>query len=379
MRSCFNWRTKVADWKWMLCPAVLFSVAPAHAQDDALVSLGRLPYITDGQSFAITAENPNGEKGKGGQTSSNLGPTRKGRPAISLPAGKATVLADITGAGCIKHIWITLPPPGKEYRPGPNPLRDVVIRMYWDGSKTPCVEAPFGDFFGIGQGASVPLVSMMTTVSEGRGFNCYWPMPFGKSARIEVENQGPNELGGFFYQIDFERLKKLDKKAGRFHAQWRRENPTTLKKDYTILEAEGHGQYVGTMLSLIPLSGNWWGEGEVKFFLDGDNEFPTICGTGTEDYFGSAWGIGEFNTPYHGAPLETKSRVSMYRWHVPDPIRFSKDLRVVIQNIGYGDKGLYERQDDMCSTAYWYQNEPHKAFPALPGVMERRPQEPVMK
>src|ERR1051325_4545239 len=147
---------------WMfstVCFAMGF-VLPAAAQDDAFLGLGRLPYITDGQSFAITAESPKGKKGKGGQAPSNLGPTRKGRPAISLPAGKTTVLADITGPGCIKHIWITLPPPGKEYRPGPNPLRDVIIRMFWDGAKSPCVEAPFGDFFGIGQGASIPLISM---------------------------------------------------------------------------------------------------------------------------------------------------------------------------------------------------------------------------
>src|SRR5205823_3757040 len=211
---------QLRTWTLLIVPGLMGLVSSAMGQDESFIGLGRLPYITDGQSFAITAENPTGEKGKGGQASSNLGPARKGRPAISLPAGKSTVLADIAGAGCIKHIWITLPPPGKDYRPGPNPLRDVVIRMYWDGSKTPCVEAPFGDFFGVGQGASIPLVSMMSTVSEGRGFNCYWPMPFGRAARIEVENQGPSEIGGFFYQIDFERVKKPDKRVGRFHAQW---------------------------------------------------------------------------------------------------------------------------------------------------------------
>ncbi len=358
---------------------LLLSSTVASAQE-SLINLGRLPYLTDAETYAITAENPSGEKGKGGTSSSNLGAARKGKPSIKLPPGQTVVLADIQGAGSIKHIWITAPPPGRPYKAGPNLWRDVVIRMYWDGSKTPCVEAPLGDFFGLGQGASVPLVSVMVSVSEGRGLNCYWPMPFGKSARIEVENQGPSDFGElFFYQIDFERYKKLDKNAARFHAQWRRENPTTLTKDYTILEALGRGHYVGTMLSLVPLSGDWWGEGEMKFFIDGDQDRPTIAGTGTEDYFGSAWGIGEFNTPYHGAPLEEKGRVSLYRWHVQDPVRFRKDLRVSIQNIGYRTGGLFERSDDMCSTAYWYQTEPHKPFPGLPNVESRRPREPVMK
>jgi hypothetical protein len=133
------------------------------------------------------------------------------------------------------------------------------------------------------------------------------------------------------------------------------------------------------MLSLVPLSGDWWGEGEVKFYIDGDKELPTISGTGTEDYFGSAWGIGEFNAPYHGAPIVSGGRVSLYRWHVADPVRFKHDLRVTIQNIGYGPNGLFERSDDMCSTAYWYQEEPHAPFPPLPAVLDRRPRAPVEK
>jgi hypothetical protein len=361
-----------------VCCGLLFCVAHSAGAQDSPFASG-LPLITDGESFAITGENPTGEKGRGGQAASKLGPTRKGRPAVPVPAGQRVTLADIRGAGCIRHIWITVPPPSKDYAPGPNTWRDIVIRMWWDGAKTPCVEAPLGDFFGIGQGASVPLVSQMTTVTEGRGLNCYWPMPFAKSARIEVENQGPNDVREFFFQIDGERLRKLDKRMGRFHAQWRRENPTTLRKDYTILEAKGRGQYVGTMLSLVPLSGDWWGEGEVKFYIDGDREFPTIAGTGTEDYFGSAWGLGENSAPYHGTPLERGGRASMYRWHVPDPVRFKRDLRVAIQNIGYGKDGLFERSDDMCSTAYWYQQEPHAPFPPLPAVEQRRPREPMKK
>jgi hypothetical protein len=295
-----------------------------------------------------------------------------------VPAGKTVTLAEIKGPGVIRHIWITVPPPPREFRAGPNTWRDTVIRMYWDGSAAPCIEAPLGDFFGMGQGASVPLTSQMMTIPEGRGFNCYWPMPFAKSARIEVENQGPQDIAQFFFQIDYELVKRLEKNAARFHAQWRRENPTTLKKDYAVVEVEGRGHYVGTMLSLVPLSGNWWGEGEMKFYIDDDQEYPTIAGTGLEDYFGSAWGIGEYNSPYLGAPLVANGRASMYRWHVPDPIRFKRSLRVTMQNIGYRS-GLYERSDDMCSTAYWYQIEPHKRFPPLPDVNDRRPREPVFK
>jgi len=340
--------------------------------------LSRLAMVRDVESCAITAENPTGEKGRGGSAASNLGPGRKGRPSIAVKPGETAVLADIRGAGAIRHIWITVPPPGADYRPGPNLWRDLVIRMYWDGAKTPCVEAPLGDFFGLGQGASVPLISQMVTVAEGRGLNCWWPMPFATGARIEIENQGPQDFGPLlFYQIDFERHHKPERGAARFHAQWRRENPTTLGRDYTILQARGRGHYVGTMLSLVPLSGNWWGEGEVKFYLDGDRELPTIAGTGTEDYFGSAWGIGEFLSPYVGTPLARGGRVSMYRWHVTDPVHFQRDIRVTIQNIGYRD-GLYERSDDMCSTAYWYQHEPHEVFPKLPTVEQRRPREPVV-
>ncbi len=364
--------------KWPVVLLLLFCTgAPARHARSQDVSGRDLARITDGVTFALTGENPTGAKGAGGKEASNLGPTRKGRPAVPLPSGKTALLADIKGPGYIRHIWITVPPPPKEWRAGPNTWRDLVIRMYWDGSKTPCVEAPLGDFFGLGQGASVPLVSQMVTVSEGRGLNCYWSMPFSKSARIEIENQGP-DIRELFYQVDGEWVKSIGRNDGRFHAQWRRENPTTLKKDYTILEASGRGQYVGTMLSLVPLTDRWWGEGEMKFYIDGDGELPTIAGTGTEDYFGSAWGLGEFNTPYHGAPLETRGRASMYRWHVTDPIRFQKDLRVTIQNIGYGN-GLFERSDDMCSTAYWYQTEPHATFPKLPDVEGRRPREPVRK
>ncbi|MEI6513239.1 MAG: glycoside hydrolase family 172 protein [bacterium] len=345
---------------------------------DQSIDLGFMPFLSDAQTFALTAENPSGEKGKGGQTASEqLGPTRKGSPCITIPAQSTAILADIKGAGCIKHIWFGLPLPKVDYEPGHNILRDMVIRMYWDDEETPSVEAPIGDFFALGQGTPAPLVSQMVTIAEGRALNCFWSMPFATSARIEIENQHTEEQPMVFYQIDGERYDCLDPKAARFHAQWRRENPTTLKKDYTLLEAKGRGHYVGTVLSLCPLRTQWWGEGEVKVYLDGDKEFPTLCGTGIEDYFLSSYGIGEWCSPYHGCPLYRGGRVSMYRWHVVDPIRFMKEIRITVQNIGYHET-LAERSDDMDSTAFWYQVEPHAAFPKFPDILSRRPQEPTI-
>lgn len=290
------------------------------------------------------------------------------------------MLADIQGAGIIRHIWLTTPYPGPGYKPGPNVLRDLVLRMYWDGEKSPSVEVPLGDFFACGHGANVPVESRVVTVAEGHGFNCWWPMPFTKSARIEVEHQGPDTSKILFYQIDYERTPRPDTKALRFHAQWRHENPTVRGRDYTILEASGRGHFVGTVLSIVPLEGHWWGEGEVKFYLDGDREWPTVSGTGTEDYFGSGWGVGEFSSAYFGAPLNRDGRVSLYRWHIEDPIRFTQDIRVTVQQIGLkSGTGFFERSDDVSSVAFWYQSEPHRPFAPLPPVEARRPRDPAAR
>jgi hypothetical protein len=198
-------------------------------------------------------------------------------------------------------------------------------------------------------------------------------MPFERSARIDVENQSSAVLSGFYYQIDYSIVDKLPNNLGRFHAQWRRENPTRLKKDYTIIDGiRGMGHYVGTVLSVTALEDGWWGEGEIKFYIDDDDKYPTICGTGTEDYFGGAWNFGggtEFYSPFLGLPFsvggETKgSKHSMYRWHILDPIYFEKRLKVTIQQIGWKN-GYYERSDDVSSVAYWYQREPHARFPKM--------------
>jgi hypothetical protein len=270
---------------------------------------------------------------------------------------------DVAGPGCIQHIWITFDP--KYYR-------DVIVRIYWDGEETPSVESPLGDFFCNGFNTRVNILSLPINVNPSGGFNSYFPMPFRKRARITVENRNPQDLKHFFYAINYAETE-IDANEAYFHAQFRRTNPLPYKEDYTILDGvKGQGQFVGAYMAWQQNSTGWWGEGEIKLFLDGDTEFPTICGTGTEDYFGGAWGFGaNYTAPFLGYPLgscdgKPGNRHGLYRFHIMDPIRFSSDLRVVMQAIGWRSEGRYlPLQDDIASVAYWYQAEPHNAFPAL--------------
>jgi D-arabinan exo alpha-(1,3)/(1,5)-arabinofuranosidase (non-reducing end) len=332
------------------------------------------------RSRSLSAENPDGAVGGGGRTSSMLGAGRKGAPFLTLPAGQTTTIADIDGAGTIAHIWMTLPAHTDE--PG-FVLRDLILRAYWDGSDEPAIETPLGDFFCNGNGQRSLVTSSQIVVAPTGGFNSYFAMPFSKGARITIENEHPKDVEGFFYSIDY--LAHSDPQAVpplRLHARWRRENPTTLGQDYTIVDGiTGRGIYVGTSLTIVALERYWWGEGEMKFFIDDDDEFPTICGTGTEDYFGGAWAFQDrlskevepqvltFSAPYFGYPTyitrdDSQQAVyatsimpvhGMYRWHIPDPIHFSTSLRVTIQQIGQVGSGLFERSDDVSSVAYWYQ------------------------
>lgn len=348
--------------------------------------LDSLTEVSDARSRSITAENPNGAVGAGGQAASDLGTSRKGRPCLSgVPSGATETIAEIDGPGSIDHIWITLP---DRTDAGDHVLRDVVLRMYWDDEDEPSVEVPIGDFFCNGHAERTTLNSMPVVVAPNGGFNCYWPMPFRESARVTIENQHPGELPMFFYQIDYSLVDELSDDTGYFHAQWRRENPTTVGEDYTIVDGiEGKGHYAGTYLAWTALEDHWWGEGEMKAYVDGDEEFPTICGTGAEDYVGGAWCFDEgdgpetYSTPFLGYPQYDDGtdghgrppRHGMYRWHIPDPIRFREDLRVTIQQIGHDGRGLFERSDDVASVAYWYQKEPHAPFPELPEPRNRRP------
>ena len=351
------------------------------------MNLGNLSRLSHARSRSISAENVYGEKGRGGMAevsatpqtevakigqtwdgpngaARDLGRTWKVRPSISILPGTTAVLMDIDGPACIQHIWLTV---------GANCYRNLILRIYWDGEKTPSVESPIGDFFCNGFQTRTNILAMPINVNPSGGFNCYFPMPFRKHARVTLENRASTLIGGFYYTINYT-LTSIDPDEAYFHAQFRRTNPLPYKSDYTILDGiKGQGHYVGTYMAWQQNSSGWWGEGEIKMFLDGDGEFPTICGTGTEDYFGGAWCFGQnYSAPFMGYPMGASdskpgNRHGLYRFHVMDPVRFQTDLRVTMQAIGWRSEGRYlPLQDDIASVAYWYQSEPHATFPALP-------------
>ena len=332
--------------------------------------LNSVTMLTKARSRSISAENPTGAKGGGAKVTpsranpaSSLGVGWKVRPCIDLEGECTTTLANITGPGTLTHIWITA---------AEVAYQTCILRFYWDGETQPSVEVPLGDFFAIGHGVRYHINSLPVAVNPSGGFNCYWKMPFRKKCLITIENLSPTKVKGFFYQISYE-LDAVPLNRAYFHAQWRGERATTKRPVHTILDGvRGRGNYVGTFISWVQHLKGWWGEGEVKFYLDGDKEFPTICGTGTEDYFGGAWCFGKtYSTAFLGYPLWIKGRKiqkhTMYRWHILDPIKFSKDLRVTIQALGWYPHGKFRPlEDDIISVAYWYQNEPHAPFPKLP-------------
>ncbi|MGE5646656.1 MAG: glycoside hydrolase family 172 protein [Acidobacteriota bacterium] len=357
---------------WLLALA-----APAAAW--AQPSFAGLPQLRNAETRSISAENPTGERGGGARAvptpmsgGSALGTGWKISPDIVLIRRKTVTLADVQGPGVIQHIWITV---------SEKAYRDCILRFYWDDEKEPSIESPLGDFFANAHAMRYPVNSLMIAANPSGGFNSYWPMPFRKHARITIENQRPEDIAGFFYQITYS-LEPVAEDAAYFHASWRRSMSSREHPEHTIVDGiVGQGHYVGTFIGWEQLSNGWWGEGEVKFYLDGDDKFPTICTTGTEDYFGGAWNFGDttFSAAYAGYPLFLKQpgqipKHAMYRWHVPDPIRFKKELRVTIQTLGHWPNGKFQPlTDDLSSVAYWYQAEPHKPFPAVPAREARFP------
>lgn len=346
------------------------------------MNLGNLWRLSDAKTRSISAENPTGEKGKGGmatleegiaaKAASELGLGWKVNPYIRINEGTTVTIADIEGPGAIQHIWMT--PAGK--------WRDTIIRIYWDDMEYPSVECPVGDFFACGWGEYAQVTSLPVCVNPGSALNCYWEMPFKKRCKITMENRD-NDSMVLYYQIDYT-LTQVPDDAAYFHAQFRRTNPLPYKDVYTIVDGiKGKGQYVGTYMAWGVNNNGWWGEGEIKFYMDGDKEFPTICGTGTEDYFCGSYNFEnkntgqyqEYTTPYAGLPqvirpdgvYRSQTRFGLYRWHISDPIRFESDLRVTIQALGWRRGGKYlPLQDDIASVAYWYQSLPHQEFPELP-------------
>jgi hypothetical protein len=343
--------------------------------------------LSDAKTRSISPENFNGAKGGGGKAttgtgqnaSRDLGQGWKVSPSVNIKAHSTFTIAEIDGSGSIQHIWMT--PTGN--------WRYSILRFYWDDEATPSVEAPVGDFFGMGWGQYSPLRSLPVCVNPGSAFNCYWPMPFRKKCRITMENIDEKDMV-LYYQVDYI-LTEVPGDAAYFHAQFRRVNPLPYKTNYVLVDSiKGKGQYVGTYLAWGVHNNGWWGEGEIKFYMDGDTDYPTVCGTGTEDYFCGSYDFDtrkkisegvfthdytEFNSPYSGLAQVIKGdghydiaqRFGLYRWHITDPVRFEKNLKVTIQALGWRDGGRYlPLQDDISSTVFWYQAEPHGAFPKLP-------------
>ncbi len=353
------------------------------------LDMGNLYRTSDAKSRSISPENFTGEKGKGGMATldegnaahaaRDLGQGWKVNPYIFIESGDEYTLAEIEGEGAIQHIWMT---PVCDYRLN-------IIRFYWDDETEPSVEVPVGDFFASGWGISFEpkIQSLAVCVNPKSGLNCYWQMPFRKKCRITMENRG-DDKATIYYQIDYT-LTDVPDDAAYFHAQFNRVHPLPYKEDYTIVEnIKGKGHYVGTYMARGAYDEDWWGEGEIKFFIDGDDTFPTICGTGEEDYFCGSYGYSgyrddegiphfdEFDSPYTGfhyflddPEISYQLKIGSYRWHILDPVRFDNDLKVTIQSLGWqaDGSGKYKHlQDDMASVAYWYQQEPHHQFPDLP-------------
>ena len=341
--------------------------------------LGGIPLLSSAETRSISAENPRGEVAGGAREApdkanagSLLGRGWKIRPCIDLEAGTTTTLVDVEGPGVIQHIWMTA-------REAAH--RSCVLRVYWDGEDSPSIEVPLGDFFANVCGQRYPVSSLPIAVNPSGGMNSYWPMPFQRHVRLTIENQHWETIPGFFYQVTYA-LGPVPEDAGYLHAQWRRSQTTRQLPEHTVLDGvHGQGHYVGTVIGWNQFSNGWWGEGEIKFYMDGDTEFPTICGTGTEDYFGGAWGFGgeTYSTAFLGYPYRNKRegeapRHGLYRWHIMDPIRFQRDLRVTLQALGWWLNRKFEPlTDDISSVGYWYQSEPHAEFPSFPDLAGRYP------
>lgn len=316
--------------------------------------------------------------------------TDVGSNADRLPfihPGETAVIFDVEGTGVINHIWLTFnraSPNWYEKKGSANPA-ELVVRMYWDNASEPSVEAPLGDFFGAGFGLRNEIRSDPVSVETGDGYNCFWQMPFNKAAKITITNDGNKAARGFYYQIDYTEYKKLPKNTAYFCAQYRQEYPEKMGSDYLIADIEGQGHYVGTVMSVRSRSPLWFGEGDAKFYVDGELQ-PSSWGTGTEDYFLCAWGLSECLFDYYGCtylsahPGDVGVKFSLYRWHIKDPVMFPKSLRFEMEHNGWisddetidgKEDGHVEREDDIATVAFWYQKGQPKRFYTLPPYEER--------
>ncbi len=343
------------------------------------MSLGNLARLSDAESRSISPENMDGARSSGGRATQgtgaecarDLGVGWKISPSVRIAPGETLTIADVAGPGAVQQIWMT----------ATGNWRYSILRIYWDGQEQPSVECPVGDFFACGWGRYAPVNSLAVCVNPGSAFSCYWQMPFRRHCRMTFSNIADDPMV-LYYQINYT-LTDVPEDAAYFHAQFRRVNPLPYKETYTLLDGvNGQGHYAGTYLAWGVNKRGWWGEGEIKFYLEGE-EWPTICGTGTEDYFCGSYNFENqvtheyesFSTAYSGLPqiirpdgvYDSQMRFGMYRWHIMDPIRFRSSLRVTIQALGWRSGHRYlPLQDDIASVAYWYQTLPTAPFPALP-------------
>ncbi len=352
---------------WLI---LLLSVFLQYASSQDLSGLAQ---TQPGRSRAITSTDPN--------------PKSNADRIKYIAPGETKVLADLKGPGVIRHIWLTF----NEARPnwleagGSARPDELVLRMHWDDEKEPAVEAPLGDFFAAGFGLRREIRSIPVQVEGGDGYNCYWPMPFHKRGLITITNESQKNVRSFYYHIDYTEEEKPSEKAAYFCAQYRNEFPEKTGTDYLILDAEGEGHYVGTVMSVRSRSPFWFGEGDAKLYVDGEKK-PTIQGTGTEDYFLMAWGLNETLFPYFGCTYMSSDfedlgvQYTLYRWHIADPVRFTKSLRFEIEHKGWISddetesgkaEGHVEREDDMATVAFWYQVGQPKRFTMLPPLSQR--------
>jgi hypothetical protein len=318
---------------------------------------GLLGSLTEYKDF--TAERQSSHDPSGGNAD--------GRQDWPIQPGETREMAVIEGPGAITHIWVTIA--SKD----PSHLKNLVLRMYWDGEESPSVEAPIGDFFGLGHAKYYQYCSLPIQIGTSNALNCFWRMPFSRSARVTVTNDGSIACGAFYYYVDYQALRSAPVNTPRFHAQYRQQYPCAPGQNYTFLETQGRGHYVGVSLSIHNRADGWWGEGDDMIYVDGE-EAPSLYGTGSEDYFCGAWCYGPaFSNPYFGCPLRGEHASgalwNVYRYHLEDPVPFQQSIKVTMEH-GHAN----DRNDDFSSVAFWYQSEPHAPFPALPAAAERLPE-----
>ena len=390
---------------------IYFVIAINFLFINSLIAQNLYTLPKDFKSSSISSfENINGIKGAGGKTNHSA----KGNASEDLKSGQSKTLLNIDGAGIIQRMWFTL------RERSPEMMRSVRLRIYWDGETKPAVDVPFGDFFGYGLSRVVKFETALFSNPEGRSFNCMIPMPFRKGAKVVITNESPQNIGSIFFDIDFVKYEKMDDDALYFHAYWIRQKTSELRKDFEFLpEIEGKGRFLGVNIGVNAdeaYGETWWGEGEVKMYIDNDKELPTINGTGTEDYIGTAWGMGQFTGLYQGCTVANDStkQYAFYRFHVPDVIGFNKNFRASIQQIGGGmldvvrnllknnvklepvsvaglnsfrslldnPKNIFDKDfpfgwvnfyriDDYSATSYFYLNSPVTGLSELPNVSER--------